>query len=1438
MQKSIRRRRHHANRAFATVLILMLLFMMLILVITYLRTMRAYSLAHGQADGDASQVMAQLETDIAVVIGADGKIAPVTTETAPLTASDIHEPYDYPWTNTARFCNSCRLAYPRVQTSSVGMGDPLTDDAWLSPWAPDASGNWTQVSNLFGSFLVYSNVNLAGTPSNPATHEFVPVDAPAGQPIPGLAGGQRVNFQSPDPTDPAKNLSSSDSRLVDTDGDGVGDALWFYPKSNLVNGLRYVAAVRIVDLSGCLNLNTALGELGDPPGTPSGTPRKGEGPYEINAKTLSSTLSLLATPGSNSKTYRSATATTDWDYWQKAGGQIGADGQTSASATGGRYGGNGTAASPKLSDEAQLRDLSNKLANASLSPAPKLFDAPSNGNTGHYGAMPSNTLRSQLTTISGRMEQVAFPTFLSWHFAPQWQGDLNLYQLDATSGVKDPIGFTNPNPDNRPWFFWSGPTPFIQTFFGGPDNNTSNDDYPFPPGFTTLVPTSTDRPLQYQIQVGACLQDAMQRDNRPTLAWNWMGWKPLPVLTEFYAQMPYVCGGWGWNIPATQATAGGAAVLLQKNTSLASLTPMIGAVIAQGAWIYQAEPYFWDTATNTFQLQEFDGGNTHVVKCKLTQVGSDLWIQNLYSKYKGGDQRGQNFDTLAGTTAYTAQPLFAGPVQAADGTWSAIYFNTQQTRNPTVNSGRVNPGYNDPRYGQSAGMGSYAFELANPYAIPIRLANLRFTFRGQDYRDYSTWNPAGYRMGNSDALDTFITAATGMPKDAEGFYVLKPGCRILFYRNGTENTNRPKASTDDDANRGALRPNAAAWGHPFGGPVVDASGNVDLMQTLFAGSGGVPPANTYAVDLGTANTAPDINNQPAVWDVSQFELQVLAKDAYGTPQNWWVPYNRVPYQTLPSGWDAGNCYICESNIPAGRQATPGSIVYKQVDVRTFGGDEKLDLLQSRPPLYWTSSNRMPKDWGDWEYRSNTYATASGVLGPSPGNGVNPWPAQAALPNGWAPGRPNTPSTMPALATWGQFNANLHSLGASTKIAFGTQTLYPSGNSDNTTNGVTYATYASSGGRQSIKNGDLFFNYVGIPTDAANYPGTFPELLSAPAGPWTSATPNMPRDNANANANNGVQRRDGTPHAMDIGKILMAGPIYYNSATGAGNSAYRGLTAGNWGIIPAQGSQLVGMAWQNTIGDAINFYLVKDREANGASAQGVKGLCLRADKPFYDATKVAEARVANKTLDQLYTDLATATAANNAADIAALRAGIRGQTFGTLSWADVMAGLYTVDSMKYKGRVANGNDSFRPGTININTASQAVLNCLSFPTSLSNVNAFTNGIMTARQAPKDAIGAAAPRQGLARVSELRNQGTATFGLAGATANNDLYDAVSWLPQQAACRSDVYCAYILVQGYKQEDFNLGPIDVRRAIVIYSRGLSGGPATKLAEYIIPNH
>ena len=371
---------------FAIVLVLLLIFLIMVMTITYLRTMRTYNESR-QATGvsNAVPVANQLVQDLATIIGADGNLSK-------------NEPHDYPWT-CSRMNAPYRLTYPKLFSDTGALGDPLVDDSWLSPCEPDANGKWAQVSNPVGSFIVCTTADMANIGPNFATRDRVPMDAPAGRPVTGVA----VDGSGTPQSVPFQMLPVTDPRLVDTDGDGIGDALWFYPKNAWQNGIRYAAAVRVVDLSGMLNINTALGEFASAPDATTGTPRKGEGPYEINASALlgampnaSKSFRQSAAPVVTVPSGRAPAAWTDWDFWWAAGARTKDDG-TSFGSGSTRY---------SLTDELQLRDYANQFTS---NPYPVI--------RGHYPALESalpapggdfsGATRLRVTTISGVADRYA-----------------------------------------------------------------------------------------------------------------------------------------------------------------------------------------------------------------------------------------------------------------------------------------------------------------------------------------------------------------------------------------------------------------------------------------------------------------------------------------------------------------------------------------------------------------------------------------------------------------------------------------------------------------------------------------------------------------------------------------------------------------------------------------------------------------------------------------------------------------------------------------------------------------------------------------------------------------------------------------------------------------------------------------------------------------------
>lgn len=1325
---SITRRRTRHAQGFAIILVLLLMFLMLMLTLTYLRTLRVYSTQTPSINTNINGVLQGVALDLSQMIGKDGKL-------------DECEPQDYPWT-CARYNASCRLSYPYAVSSSASLGDPLVDDSWLAPLEVDANGHWSQVSNIRGSFLVYADAKFLTVGLNPITREKAPMDAPAGAAIPGVAMNgsgtpQFVKFQDLDPADP---------RLVDADGDKVNDALFFYPNNSLQGGTRYVAAVRVLDLSGMLNLNTALGEFAGAPGTtgPGGTtktPRKGEGPYEVNASSLvggpmptdSKNFRQNLQDASTVASGRAPGQWSDWDYWWASGARTGTDGQSYLGVTN-RY---------DIECEKQLRDgLKNY---ASALPAPTLF--------ADYPALQASANRKYITTFSGVSDVCAPLPYVNAagrdsaasgasfaKGAGRWRAfDLFNQQFNRSTPAP-PSDYPAISGNTWSWHGkWSDichvygtGTYGITDYLQGIDNANPQTAYPYPagPAFLLAQTTAPDRALQYQMQMGmASVSDALGRDNQPTITpasstattGSWMGWKPLPILTEFYAQMPYyICGG--------------------------SHAP--------------------------------------------TTKGSTL------------------------------------------GRYSAIYINTTLNRNAPA--GTANPSWNTDYAGPTAaGIGSYALELVNPYQIPIRLTNVQFIFRSADGAlDFDGQSPSA-----SQDLSAYVNNAppTGMAQDAEGYYVLRPGEKIIFYRNGT----------------------GAAGSPGFGG------------QPNLVAAGIVPPATSgvYTVDLGVATSgalaAPDINGHYNNRNLENIELRTMTKSPTGAAVKW-INYCRLQYQSMPSGYPSFS-FICENEIPAGRKGAAGDLVYRQLDVRTFGVNEKLNLLQARPAvadrILDANQAFLIKDWGDCEYRTNAYAAVSaGLLTNRPGSLL---PPLNDVPASWWPTKPSPGyahvhtqgTTLGPSNQWMKYQTTggIHALGQSSKVVFPTPTDVPLN--------VIYG-----GARQNIKNEPAaWWNYVGIPGDAM-YPGTFPELTAAGNANRTL------RDNPAAGA--GSERRDGL-RPLDLLKVPLIGPVVHESGTD-GNSNYRGGSGwGTYNAVPTL-NQLTTHHDQRSIGDAVNFFLAKDSAVNGGAKSGLRGLALRTDVAWFDWVNAAAKYPSLGTLPtaagqeylfdgDIYISqgagpwptpnptLGTGNVGSDKAWGYSNGPYARASQFWQTSWGEILTSRWQVDSPKYKGNTGYNSDDFKPGTINLNTAPKAVLKCLSLPfqpgtATPVDADLVADAIIASRQAPTaGAAVAGGVRQGLVLQSEafgpkgLKSYSSDTTLPAKFYTNdrNLNLETLSWLPQQTSCRSDCFVAYILVQGYMAEDFTRGPTEVKRAIAIYKRDTSGNAATIVGGlYVVPAH
>lgn len=218
------------RRGFAIFVVMVVLLLLSVMAIAYLSTIRYRLQAKVEQGGNIQMVAGSVLNDIKGAIQQD----------YPFKGS-LQEPYDYPWTASGVASMPYKLGVPRAASGSASgftKGDPLADDAWLASSSPTAAGIWPHLTNLKGGFLDVTTSDLSRVAMDPSRRRFVPTDSPSN------------NTES--------NVALTDQRLVDTDGDGLGDALWFYPTISVVNNRRYVAAVYIEDLSAKLNVNTAL----------------------------------------------------------------------------------------------------------------------------------------------------------------------------------------------------------------------------------------------------------------------------------------------------------------------------------------------------------------------------------------------------------------------------------------------------------------------------------------------------------------------------------------------------------------------------------------------------------------------------------------------------------------------------------------------------------------------------------------------------------------------------------------------------------------------------------------------------------------------------------------------------------------------------------------------------------------------------------------------------------------------------------------------------------------------------------------------------------------------------------------------------------------------------------------------------------------------------
>ncbi|MDP6154298.1 MAG: hypothetical protein QF785_13030, partial [Phycisphaeraceae bacterium] len=203
-----------------------------------------------------------------------------------LSVADDDEIYDYPWTNGSASRTVFREAAPTTPVSSDGG---TLDDTWLASTVPDISGPqpvWQHLTSLTGLYL---RIPKAGNPSGYLT----PWDDPGddGENIIDNATASEWTWHDTDVAMlGADSLATSWTNWeplgVDADQDGFPDSRWEWAPKRQINNTIFIMAVRIVDNSSMLNVNT-MGAVTD--GTNySGDPVRGYFPSSLDASRLMS----------------------------------------------------------------------------------------------------------------------------------------------------------------------------------------------------------------------------------------------------------------------------------------------------------------------------------------------------------------------------------------------------------------------------------------------------------------------------------------------------------------------------------------------------------------------------------------------------------------------------------------------------------------------------------------------------------------------------------------------------------------------------------------------------------------------------------------------------------------------------------------------------------------------------------------------------------------------------------------------------------------------------------------------------------------------------------------------------------------------------------------------------------------------------------------------
>ncbi len=262
----IKRLRRCSRRGSLLVLCVTMLVVIALLGLSFLQQVRmdAFSSIHYERD--------YMEL---VINGILGKLGGILQEDVVVNRENYEPLYDYPWTSGTRewivrldagnFQRALGSPDNRLNKSVSNPVHEPYDDPWLASTVPLVTGSlsepkvhWMHLTNVNGIWLDLPSFGSADT--TPINEEvingndairpyqdrdfYIPVEDDNNQ------GGLAGRYQG---------SSNYEIRGVDADGDGILDSRWTWAPESVRNlgGRKYVMALRVVDLSSLLNVNTA-----------------------------------------------------------------------------------------------------------------------------------------------------------------------------------------------------------------------------------------------------------------------------------------------------------------------------------------------------------------------------------------------------------------------------------------------------------------------------------------------------------------------------------------------------------------------------------------------------------------------------------------------------------------------------------------------------------------------------------------------------------------------------------------------------------------------------------------------------------------------------------------------------------------------------------------------------------------------------------------------------------------------------------------------------------------------------------------------------------------------------------------------------------------------------------------------------------------------------